>query len=211
MTAKAVFAAPELVRALTNVNGFVPAASKFPVVRYELVPGLTVTAADLYTVGSEDVEPIEFSGAPESIIVSSEHSKALEKFVREAKRGEVTLELNENGLRAIDVDRDRGEFPPAYVEGDPEKWDRFFELVEEVMVALERRTEEELRLPDAIAFQPQRLAAFAKVRVPGDGVVMDLSITTADDAVLVKIGPTFRGAIQPVTRAKANPEMLWPE
>lgn len=209
------FEAPDVLRAVTNVNGFIPARSRYPAVRYELVPGLVVTAADLYVIGQDSVES-EFapSGAPAEIILPAEASKELEKFIREAKRDRVELEIGEipeYGLRlwAIDTDSSASKsWGEITDELDPEKWRKWFGLVDSLLEPLERRSDEELRLPDAIGFQPARLSVFSKVRVEGeaaDSTVMDLRIFDPDSPVHVKIGSSFRGAIQPITR-EAAPE-----
>lgn len=215
------FEAPDVTRAVTNVNGFVPAASRFPVVRYELVPGLVVTAADLYVIGQDSADSeFEPSGVPAEIVLSAKDSKDLEKFLRACKRDRVELEIgeiDEIGVRLWATDTDSGQglhWGEAVHETEPDKWARWFELVDSLLEPLERRSDEELRLPDAIAFQPARLSTFAKVRIDGeaaDATVMDLRVFDASSPVAVRIGPTFRGAIMPITREEAPVGALWPD
>ncbi len=205
-----VFTAPELCRVITNANGFVPARSKTAVVRYEVGPGLTVTAADPYVVGidfTDGDEPLE--GVPADIVLAADDSKELEKWIRGQKRARINLEVCLDGfayIRAVSMDTAEIVLFREHVdEIDPAKWRRWFDAVDAVMEPLERRSEKELRLPDAIAFQPARLAAFSKVRAnDGELAVMDLRIYDAESPVHVKIGDSFRGAIQPITRDKAR-------
>lgn len=214
------FESGALLRVLSNVNGFVPAKSLYPVVRIELVPMFRATAADLWTVGIDEIEAIEHYGLPFEMVISAEHSKELESFVRKAKKADIELEVifDEDFGGHFLYAKDTGTgleselWPENFANGDPMKWARFFALVDAVMEPLERRSEEELRIPDAIAFQPSRLNAFAKVR---DGAaantVLDMRIYDVDSPVHLKVGESFRGAIMPIRREAAGQHALWGE
>jgi hypothetical protein len=78
-------------------------------------------------------------------------------------------------------------------------------MVDTLLERMERRTP---ALPELIAFDPALLAYFSKVKVAkvkGKANetlerAMDLCVFDAKEPVLVKIGPTFRGAIMPIDR-----------
>jgi hypothetical protein len=67
--------------------------------------------------------------------------------------------------------------------------------------------------PFRTAFQPQLLQRFAKVKADKAERVADLAIADPDAPVLVKIGPSFKGLIMPVSRAvhavNVGQEGLW--
>ncbi|EFC86451.1 hypothetical protein [Parafrankia sp. EUN1f] len=221
---------PALARVLANVLAFCPARSPYPIVRLDIGPGyVEVSACDTYTVGIDTVEAKtsgEWSGAVERL-----DAQAVEKAIRAERKTDVHLTLGEvdpQGGRLLTMVIPGGQSigTPARVrplEGRGDSATLFgtteaelFDLVDELAARIARRTErpgEPRPWPLDVYFQPSLLAPFAKVRPAGASPVMGMRIVEPEIPILIKIGPSFRGAIMPVQPDRAEDEfreeMLW--
>ncbi|TQF03910.1 hypothetical protein E6W39_18835 [Kitasatospora acidiphila] len=210
-------AAPELARLTHNALAFMPARSAVKVCeivvgRMAGMPILQITATDLHTAGRDYSGLAELPyGALAAIDLSRDDLATLDKIARAKKKDDIRIQIrNRDGMS---VEDDNGAWMPfrdASGERQPaDLWDR----VDEMLTRLERVSPV---IPGALLIDPALMARFGKVKCPGE-TIADLYIASADEPILVKVGPTLVGAIMPVDREIAGqserigPEGLWEE
>lgn len=204
--------APELARLTHNALAFMPARSAVKVCRmiFDSI-GLRITATDLYAVGCDCEEGILNAPlAPEVIDLSREDLQTLDKIARAKKKEEIRIRIiDQDGLSVQD---DNGDWMPFLDRSAERKPADLWARVDDLLMRLHR---EEFAVPTFLTLDPALFARFGKVKTSGE-TIADLYVSSPDDPVLVKIGPTFVGAVMPVDREDAaasdqiGPEGLWP-
>ncbi|MEU7096079.1 hypothetical protein [Kitasatospora aureofaciens] len=191
-------AAPELARLTHNALAFMPARSAVGVCRIEAyVNQVRVTATDLYAAGRDVADVSSGSQLGASLDLSREDLQTLDKIARAKKKEEVRIDIRHgDGLSVMD---DNGAWMPFLDASEKRLPADLWERVDELLTRLERVSPV---IPEALLIDPAMMAKFAKVKCAGE-TIADLYISSPDDPILVKIGPTFRGAIMPVDRAAA--------
>lgn len=200
--------APELARLTHNALAFMPARSAVKVCRIKLdFDGLSIMATDLYTVGEDfcavDAK-LEFD---HSIDLSRDDLQALDKAARAAKKETIRIVVrHQDGMEYFTEDV-HGTFLDASAQRpNLDLWDK----CDGLLTRLERGT---FQIPEYLMIDPKLMAAFGKVKRPdGEDMGADLYISSPDDPILIKIGPTFRGALMPISReinARVNADGLW--
>ncbi|MEU7189108.1 hypothetical protein [Streptomyces sp. NPDC045369] len=83
------------------------------------------------------------------------------------------------------------------------KYDRaIWDLCRDLLVKLDRS---EPAIPEHVAVDPSLLARFGKIKTPKEtSPLLDMAITSANEPILIRCGPDFRGALMPVDRAVAR-------
>lgn len=201
--------APDLARLTHNALAFMPARSAVKVCRvWASYPTISITATDLFAVGHDWAEVADLPrGELASIDLSREDLQSLDKAARAAKKEDVRIVIrHEDGMHAYTEDGDYY-FLDASAKRQPEDlWKR----CDELLTRLERV---EPSIPEFLTLDPKLLSAFGKVKTSdGKECIADLYIAGPSDQILVKIGPTFRGAFMPVNReanARYNSEGQW--
>lgn len=198
----------ELSRVMANALAFLPARSRANTARIQIVstaPGaarLEVTATDTYAIGTDfcDVEQYEApaSGVRPCFELDRDGLAALDRIGRldrKKTRRPVTVAYFEGDCLKVEADEANAEAAPivAATAESAQLWD----ACDELMARLLRK---EPALPRTIAFDPALLARFAKVRADKTERVADFLIYDNEAPVLVRIGPSFVGAVMPIAR-----------
>lgn len=186
----------ELARCLTNVNAFVPAKSRCPAVRMAINwVGVEFTACDGYTIGVDRLTAATEGDA--TVYLTREAAKALESEARGAKKAPIEIAVDDDGAVTLAVGNATHEYDTTGDDEIPE----LFALGDRLLERLQNRA---VNMPECVAFQPELFARFSKVK-PCDGStpIMDMRLNGPTDAAQIKIGPTFVGAIAPITREYA--------
>lgn len=199
---EAKIAGLELSRVLNNALAFVPARAKTPFIRLSVGWGyVSCMGTDTYAVGSDSA--VAATSGSTSVTLGRSDAVDLEKAARADKKGYGTLTLERGGVLFLPSQASVEGSGVAQEFGDhSELWD----ACEALLVRLEDRT---VSLPVTVAFQPDILARFAKVKAVGENVA-DFYFSDESSQVLVKFGESFRGAIMPITRDKAPEGSLAP-
>jgi hypothetical protein len=193
----------ELSRVLANALAFVPARAKTPFIRLSVGWGyVSATGTDTYAVG-HDVAACPTSGSV-SVTLNRADAVDLEAAARKDKKGLGTLTVERQGVLYLPSQASvEGSGVAQVSEDHSELWDACDRL-------LDRLEGSRLALPTVVAFQPDILARFAKVKAVGENVA-DFYFYDQHAQVLVRFGETFRGAIMPITREQAPEGSLWNE
>ncbi|MFF7233966.1 hypothetical protein [Streptomyces sioyaensis] len=206
----------DMARVCFNALAFSPARSSVKTARIEVGPwGFRATGTDGFAIGQDHCPFDAYDGPPEGVTVHVGRASLgdLDSGGRKDKKGYGRLEIKaSDGLIFKPANND-----VATVAHDLAKDANgpLWGMVDELLTRMERR---QPALPELIAFDPQLLAYFSKVKVAkvkgksGENLerAMDLCVFDAREPVLVKIGPTFRGAIMPINREvhRENVEQL---
>lgn len=208
-------AAPELARLTHNALAFMPARSAVGVCRIIVGrdngdPIFIVTATDLFAVGTDtasvsNLDPKAFG----MIDLSREDLVTLDKIARAKKKDEVRIEIrHQDGMSVLD---DNGAWMPFLDASERRQPADLWERVDDSLQRLQRVSPV---IPELLALDPSIMAKFGKVKCSGE-TIADLYISDPSEPILVKIGPTFVGAIMPVDRDRAaasdqvGPDGLW--
>lgn len=225
--ANVVVVSEDMARALANVLLFCPKTVIYAGMHIRLLGAtLQVQATDSFKIGRETVscEVATTTGKWASgnkhitaeIVISREDAVELEKACRADKgnAGTTTIRFFEQGWR----------FHPSSTEVEVScnnlladsnqyvRWHDLFTAVDEHMALLHsarERTE-----PAFISFLAKHLHSIARVKpapgaIPGQATeaIVEMYVFDPEDAVFLKIGPTFEGAIKPLIRERVpNPE-----
>lgn len=188
----------DLARVAHNALAFLPAVSRVKVAQLKAGPGLlSICSTDTWTVGVDTLRPRGRQLQPviESNI-TREGLQALEAAARADKKAQGRIEIFP--LDSCRFTDSRGQVTSAELTSDDALPAEFhWEMVEELLFRLDQGAP---LLPRRVAFDPKLLARFAKVKCDKAERVADLLITDDESPVLVKIGPTFVGAIMPIHR-----------
>lgn len=187
--------APELARVLANACVFTPLrdlqAQARLVFDYDTIEA---TGTDTYTVGRDIAEidagwqAVAYFNPPQK---AGDALAELEKAARAFGKGRCTLRLfPDDCLQLLD-----GETVTATARVAAPN-EPLWPLVDALMTRLGER---EPFIPPAIAFAPDMLARFAKVKRPKDAAA-DFLMQSPGEPVLIRIGSTFSGAIMPIDR-----------
>lgn len=208
--------APELARLTHNALAFMPARSAVKVCRIEFEADgphghLWITSTDLFAVGRDYAEgSTDDSGTAETLDLSREDLQTLDKIARAKKKEDIRIRIaDQDGLSVMD---DNGDWLPFLDRSAERKPADLWARVDDLLMRLQR---EEHIVPTFLTLDPALFARFGKVKTSGE-TIADLYVSSPDDPVLVKIGPTFVGAVMPVDREDAatsdqiGPEGLWP-
>lgn len=205
MTAEANLPGPDLARVLNNALVFVPARSRVPYVRVSIGGGYVIaTGTDSYTVGTDSAAAMTADST--TVYVERKDVQELEKAARLAKKEDVVLEVKRDV--ATDLHHIRLTVGDVYIgpflTAKDEDADLVFKHVDVLMDRLDRQEPVALH---TIAFGPDLFARFSKVRGERDHT-MHVIPQARDKPALVRIGPTFRGAIMPIVPIEPE-EGLW--
>lgn len=201
-TATAVFSVDglELSRVVANALVFLPARSRFGTARLEVTPGgIRATATDSYAVGTDTCVITEYAGQPEPfwLELNRDGLAALDKIGRtdrKVTRKPVTVTITAATVVASVDDQAETAEVVAPTPDSHALWDACDNL-------LERLNRTDAALPQTIAFDPTLLSRFAKVRADKTERVADFLIFDNEAPVLVRIGPSFVGAVMPIHRS----------
>lgn len=220
-----------LARTIANALAFCPARSAYPVVRLTVSTGrVDAIATDTYAVGSDWAEA-RTTGAL-AVVLERADAQALEKMARGERGGDLIVTFGEADplggrmvtvvtLGGVDLTREtlvrgRAPYEPTARDGHGTTEADLFAALDGLMGRLDDEVVPILHdgpIPLDIYFTPSILMAFSKVKSSGDTPTLGMRIYDPTEPLLVKIGPSFRGAIMPVVPEKAEPEyraeMLW--
>lgn len=218
----------ELARTLSNVLAFVSARCIFPWIRLELLPWAVIaTGGDLWAVGQDEFEPIllDDPGPPVQFVMTRPDVIELEKLARSDRKGRISgrghlrvvgpgptndwyvsfepgdPELREVPYTAIAYGAEDLKSIPL-VKGEPDSaYSPAVYFLQVDMLLMELETVQPWDSAHPLAFEPDILSRFAKVRRHDiEPTIMDCWISSPDDPIHVKIGPSFTGAIMPILR-----------
>lgn len=209
-----------MARVCFNALAFSPARSDVKTARIQVRPdGFTVTGTDGFAIGQDSCALDEYDGPPEGLTLHVDRAALsdLDSGGRKDKKGYGRIEFRPgDGLVFKPANND---VPTVARDLTGEANGPLWGMVDSLLSRMERKSP---ALPELIAFDPQLLAYFSKVKVPKVRTsdmnlerAMDLCVFDAREPVLVKIGRTFRGAIMPINREvhRANVEQgdggLW--
>ncbi|MFB7185187.1 hypothetical protein ACFCZT_07680 [Streptomyces sp. NPDC056230] len=195
----------DMARVCFNALAFSPARSTVKTARVQVRPdGFTVTATDGFAIGQDWCGLDSYEGPPNGLTLHVDRTALsdLDSGGRKDKRGYGRVEIRPgDGLVFKPANND---VPTTARDLSKEANGPLWGMVDDLLTRMERKAP---ALPELIAFDPQLLAYFAKVKVPKVKTsdmnldrAMDLCIFDAREPVLVKIGRTFRGAIMPINR-----------
>lgn len=221
--------AAALARVTANALAFMPARSRVEVARIELGPSfIAVTASDTYTVGTDWTETEgDDTQAPSVFVeVAKDDLQDLDKSARAGKKGNARLDYFPGDSLMFTPDKQlekaevvalkdiTGRAGRIMLGGRWLTTEDFWPMCDDLMARLEEVEIDDW--PKRVAFDPALVARFNKVRVPsGHDAVMDLLCQGEGAPVLVRVGPSFVGAIMPIDRevAAGNPDIgqegLW--
>lgn len=204
MTVEVKVESQALATAANNALAFIPANSPVKVVRIVIsADRVEFTATDTYAAG-RDYAPCE--GGPLSPLTMLIGRDALVGF-------DSTGRKDGDGIGTLRASYGDGvTFYP--MNSDYTHAKKTVALVPEAHLCLTMDHPDSLTMFEAIddmiadredgdvltAFQPGLLQRFSKVKADKSERVADLAIADPEAPVLVKIGPTFKGLIMPVTR-----------
>jgi hypothetical protein len=206
LRASATLLSDDLARVCFNALAFSPARSTVKTARIQLGPeGFRATGTDGYAIGQDQCPLDTYEGPAEGVTLHVDRAALsdLDSGGRKDKKGYGRVEIKPaDGLVFMPANNDTPTVAhDQAVNADAPLWG----MVDALLERMERRTP---ALPELIAFDPALLSYFSKVKVAkvkGKANetyerAMDLCVFDAKEPVLVKIGPTFRGAIMPIDR-----------
>lgn len=221
----------DMARVCANGLAFLPARAKEQHARLVIREGrLTITATDSFTVGRDWCEGEADGGA--TVYVARGALSELDRMGRSDKKGHGILSVRDDGgslffspsegsdlavesVSTLDSDLYYVNACAPWEESGKDTvpvWGDVFPLVDALMDRLDS-LEPTADLPRVIAFDPALFARFAKVKTDKASRVMDCLCFGEHHPMLVKIGPTFTGAIMPIERAghaaKVGEDGMW--
>jgi hypothetical protein len=189
----------ELSRVLSNVLAFIPANSRIKTARVSLGPdGVYAIGTDTYAIGSDVCQVENYEGPPDGVVIELDKDALAEvekvgRADRKKGRAAAEVEYGPEGLRVDNSDETAFVRPTEPTDLTRDVWTACAEL----LTRLERT---EPALPVRVAFDPVLLSRFSKVKADKTERIADFLIYDAESPALVKIGPTFVGAIMPIHR-----------
>jgi hypothetical protein len=210
---RASLPAIDLARVLGNALAFIPAASR---VKYGLIAfseGVVYTCGtDSYAAGTDyAAAEIEWYAAgieePYGVLVDKAGLTALDRAAREAKKAEVDITVE--GLDVVlYLDEKTEPVRVPHYEDDTTR-----DLHDSVAEMIATATVRPPTTTGVLCVDPQLVSRFGKVKTDKTARRADLYMTEEYGAVLVKIGPTFKGLFMPVERethaANVGSDGLW--
>lgn len=188
---------PELARVLCNALAFMPARSMVRFALLDIYPGhVDASGTDGYAAGT-DWAPCRSVGVPRDgvpLLLDKEGLTALERAARESKKGSVSLDIAQGSLTLTGAEAEAAVTVPWF---EDEKTLGLHGGVSE-MIAKRDRTFTPFVGP--VCFDPSFMSRFAKVKADKTSRQADLFFTSPRSALLVKIGPTFKGLVMPIER-----------
>lgn len=192
-------------QAANNALAFLPANSQVKLARMRLTPdGVEFTATDTYAAGRDAATVHDFQGDDITVMVDRAALQGFDSAGRKDRKGIGVVSVFNGRVMFAPQDQELAtEVHEDYSANASEIVDMFDAIDEMLAESQEFRT----------AFQPQLLQRFSKVKADKVERVADLAIDDPEAPVLVKIGPTFRGLIMPVSRethaVNVGEEGLW--
>jgi hypothetical protein len=193
-------------RVCANALAFIPARSQVKTARVEVWPdGFRVTGTDGFAIGQDTAEMDEYEGPPDGAVfhVTREALADLDSAGRKDKKGFGKLVFKPgDGLIFRPANND---VACAVQDVTDQAHAPLWGAVDGLMEKLEGRKP---NLPEVLCFDPALLMRFSKVKAAkkttkaGNNLErgMDLYIFDNAEPILVRIGPTFRGAVMPIQR-----------
>lgn len=190
--------APDLARILGNALAFIPAASRIKSALLDIRRDRVYTCGtDRYAAGRDEARVNHSDGVPAEgipLLVSKESLAELDKAARQAKKAIATLTVTREGTVALDSVDVEPIIVPWFTD------DHLLGTFEAVEQVLERVAGKPPAWPGVLMLDPSLMSRFAKVKADKPGRHADLHVPTEQAPILIKIGPTFRGLLQPVDR-----------
>ncbi|GAA3136530.1 hypothetical protein GCM10010466_29180 [Planomonospora alba] len=194
--------APELSKALTNAEAWLPAKSAVPVALVVAsYDGLTITVTDHYTAGESKCPAVEYRGSDEAVQIRREDLVALAARARKdgTKKvlSRVTVETDRGVIVHGAIEDERAEVVTALAVPGPfrEEWTVLADM-------FATAASDAAPFPDRVMVAPAYLAMFNKVRPDASGRGVDLLTCPINGAIFGKVGPNFRGLVMVLDSGK---------
>lgn len=207
----------DLARVFTNALAFFPARSQVKTALLRVWPdSIEATATDTYSMGRDVCGTRNFqhdmTGAdfPIRIELDREGWQDIEKNARKDKGKTARLEFVAGDALLFRPGGDKaetgvaqdvtGEQTTSLIHGETMESREIWDMVDDL---LDRLTETPVETPEILAFDPQLIIRFNKVRTPKDWdgeKILDLIYQGNAQPMLAKVGPSFVGAIMPIDR-----------
>lgn len=209
MTTSVTILCHDLARVLGNALHFMPARNRVEHVALVVDRDSIMVSGcrDGYVAGT-DVAEVTSSAVPDmTAMLLPEDAEALKKVAQAGKKFPASLTVD-GGTVTIETSETSASVPA--VGGDADRDRRMYSALFDLMVQAEVRQN---AIPGVLMIDPALMAPFAKVKADSTDRKADLLIKDPKSPILVKIGPTFRGLIQPIHRdknaEKAGEDGLW--
>lgn len=202
----------DLARVLGNALAFMPARNRVKHMALCLTPDGVLAAGcrDGYVAGVDTTGAVDFRGGPPNpVMLLPEDAEAIRKVAQGGKKFPATITAAPAGTVTIQTSDDSVTVSEALGD-EADKGRNLYTTLFRLMNEVEARQN---AIPGVLMIDPALMAPFAKVKADTTDRKADLLIKDDKSPILVKIGPTFRGLIQPIHRdknaKKAGKDGLW--